>query len=116
MISCPFCNSDYRADDVGKIVFTEHLGEVHKMTAKESNAIIFASEVSLEFMDSAHKWWDDNLNQYQKPWEEMNIPERSKVITAYSRHILSGGEGVFGDGSGTLSGLTPKENVWTKTC
>ena len=94
MIECPYCNSDYKADDIGRVIFREHLGEVHRLSSKESNAVLFAKEVSLEYMEEAHQWWDNNLNQHQKPWDDMNIPERSQVITAYSRYVLSGAESV----------------------
>ena len=94
MINCPYCNSDYKEDDIGRVIFKEHLGEVHRLSSKESKAVLFAKEVSLEYMEKAHQWWDDNLNQHQKPWDDMNIPERSQVITAFSRYVLSGAESV----------------------
>jgi hypothetical protein len=61
------------------------------MSAKECKTILFASEVSLEFMEEAHQWWDKEYIKFGRPsWAEMNIPERTKVISAYSRHILAG--------------------------
>ena len=70
MIDCPYCNSDYQADDIGRVVFTAHLGEVHRKNATEARELLEivetakTNEVSLEFMEAAHQWWDDNLNEY----------------------------------------------------
>ena len=47
--------------------------------------------VSLKFMEEAHAWWDITHagKNGEKYWKDMNISERSYVMTAYSRHILS---------------------------
>jgi len=47
--------------------------------------------VSLEYMEGAHQWWDivHAGKNGAKYWDDMNMPERSQVITAYSQRILS---------------------------
>lgn len=111
MIECPYCNTNYGKDLIGKAVFTEHLGEVHRMKANEVNdemlmaeALLGACEVlGVEnlpegWIEKAENWWDksDARTVNNKDiFGDMNIRNKIRVIDAYTQHVISHGEGIM---------------------
>ncbi len=63
--------------------------------------------VSSEYVEEAHQWWDIRHagKNGAKYWKDMNIRERSNVISAYSERILS-------DKEFLTVGDYPKKHFW----
>jgi hypothetical protein len=106
MIECPYCNSDYKADLIGKATLTAHLGEVHRLKAgevKDEITWLMATEQLPEgWVDKAENWWDKSdarIVNGRDAFGDMNIRNKVKVIDAYTQHVISGkssnGEGLL---------------------
>jgi hypothetical protein len=103
MIECPYCNSDYQGDLIGKAVLTCHLGEAHRMPNQDVMDTMLCVEAKIDACESlaieqlppqwqekAEAWWDKNYPD--RPTSEMvRIKEKVNVINAYTQHLMQTG-------------------------
>ena len=103
MIECPYCNSDYQGDIIGKAVLVSHLSEAHFMPTKDILGTMLFTEAKIKacemlgteqlpegWVEKAEAWWDRTY-PHTKQSKDMNIPEKVKVIDAYSNAVITSG-------------------------
>jgi len=100
MIECPYCNSDYGGDLIGKAVLMNHLGEAHRMPLRDVEETMLCVEAKIDACESlaieqlpegwqekAENWWDRNYPD--RPTSEMGrIKEKVNVINAYTQMLI----------------------------
>ena len=70
MIECPYCNTDYRGDLIGKAVLISHLSEAHRMPKKDVVGTMLCVEARVDaakrigveqlppnWQTKAEDWW-----------------------------------------------------------
>ena len=101
MIECPYCNTDYRGDLIGKAVLISHLSEAHRMPKKDVVGTMLCVEARIDaakrigveqlppnWQTKAEDWWSRTHPDAKQP-EDMNIAEKVKIINAYSNAVIA---------------------------
>jgi len=79
MIDCPYCNSNYDGDVIGKAVLISHLSEAHRMPKKDVVGAMLCVEAKIKacemlgteqlpegWVEKAEAWWDRTYPQAKK--------------------------------------------------